>query len=147
VSLKKTILIVDDQAQVRELLKATLEVEYEVIEAATGLEAMAAAHLEVEYEVIGAATGLEAMAAAQKVEPDLIILDLYLGNSLITGLQTVKGLKSSLAHIPILLISGVVKADNADVQQALDMGADKFLEKPFSPLHLLEVIEQLLNGG
>lgn len=122
----KIILIVDDQTQIRELLKATLELE---------------------YEVILATTGLEALRLAQMVGPNLIILDLYLGNSLMTGLQTLKELKSSFAHIPILLVSGVVKVDNEIVRQAMEIGADEFLEKPFSPINMLKVIEGLLNGG
>lgn len=123
----KTILIIEDQAAVRELLAMTLSVEYEALQAATGEEA------------------LEKM---QRNRPDLVILDLKLNgplNSSLTGLEVCAILKSSPEYraIPILILSG--SATLEDISDAMLLGAATFVAKPYSPIRLLDIVARLMR--
>lgn len=120
----KIILVVDDVEPIRELLRIILEAEYEVLQAATGSEALAIAHRE------GVA---------------LVILDLYLEGSILTGLNTLEVMKSTpeIYHIPVLVISGYATPN--EIQQAMALGAAKFVAKPYSPTHLLASVEELIG--
>jgi CheY-like chemotaxis protein len=125
-SVKKIILVVDDEPQVVGLLKVILEPQ---------------------YEVIIAKTGSEALAIAQKVGPSLIILDLHLGHSIVTGFETLTMLKSTppSRDIPVIVLSGNLSPENK--AKVTRLGAEVAIEKPYSPAKLLQMIEGLLNGG
>lgn len=121
--MKKTILIVDDQAEFRYLIKFNLEYSgYDTIEAS---------------DIIA---GLELIKSQ---EVDLAIIDISISESF-DGLTMCRALKNNplTAAIAIIIISGNDSASAyLDASQA---GCDKFLPKPFSILKLIESVEQLL---
>ena len=84
------------------------------------------------YEVDTAATGAEALEVAGRHPPDLIILDLGLPD--LSGLEVIEGLRG-WTSAPIVVLSG--RADSADKVEALDVGADDYVTKPFSMDELL----------
>ena len=117
-----TILIIDDEAQIRKLLQITLQSnDYKVIEAATAQAgiAMAATHL-----------------------PDLILLDLGLPDE--SGHAVLRQLREWCTK-PILILS--VQSSETDIVQALDSGANDYLVKPFRTGELLARIRATLRGA
>jgi len=79
------------------------------------------------FRVSTAAEGEQAVALAEQSIPDLIVMDCFVPK--LQGLDLIQKLKSSpsTAHVPIIILSGVGKAD--DVQQALGKGAIGFIDK------------------
>lgn len=106
------VLVVDDERAIRRFLRLSLE-----------------AHGHAVFE---ATSGTEALAAAAEVRPDLIILDLGLPD--VDGLEVVRRLRE-WTQTPIVILS--VREDEADKVQALDLGADDYLTKPFGVAELL----------
>ena len=106
------VLVVDDEAQIRRLLKITLEGQ--------------------RYAVAEASGGQEGLFLAAKVRPDLIILDLGLPD--LDGVEVVRQLRE-WTQTPILILS--VREADQDKVAALDAGADDYLTKPFSTEELL----------
>ena len=120
---KKTILIVDDNADTRLLLSARLK-----------------AH---QYHTVFAADALQAMSVAQKERPDAILLDLGLpgGGGLIV-LQRFKA-NTSLSGIPIIIVT----AEDPLVAEAgtIEAGAVAFLQKPVDQDKLLAAVQQAMG--
>jgi ribonuclease P protein subunit RPR2 len=116
------LLIVDDDAAFRALLRTTFEV------------------VDVEVEEVGTAEA--AREAVQLRPPDAIVLDVRLPGT--SGVELCRRLKQdeSTAGIAVVLLSGSV----GDAVPTRDSGADAFLRKPFSPLELLDVVERLTGG-
>ncbi|MHC4288914.1 MAG: response regulator transcription factor [Planctomycetota bacterium] len=117
------ILVVDDQKDLLEMLNMVLTQEgYRVRTAASGNEALA-------------------MIAAQK--PDLILLDIILGD--ISGIKLTTKLKheTETTHIPIILLTA--KDSETDIIVGLSVGADDYITKPFSNQVLLARIDALLR--
>lgn len=117
------ILIVDDQRDLLELLGMALSQEgYQVRTAASGAEAMA-------------------MLAAEK--PDLILLDIILGD--MSGIKITTKLKNDAetSHIPIILLTA--KDSETDIIVGLSVGADDYITKPFSTKVLLARMEAVLR--
>ena len=106
------VLVVDDEPQILRALRINLRVR--------------------QYEVLTAATGAEALDVAGRHPPDLIILDLGLPD--LSGLEVIEGLRG-WTSVPIVVLSG--RADSADKVEALDVGADDYVTKPFSMDELL----------
>jgi two-component system phosphate regulon response regulator PhoB len=108
---KETVLIVDDEEDICELVEYNLSKEG--------------------YQVLCAATGEAGLSMAKNKSPDLIVLDLMLPG--IDGLEVCKILKanSKTAHIPILMLTA--KTEDSDVVTGLEVGADDYIAKPFSP--------------
>jgi two-component system phosphate regulon response regulator PhoB len=119
-----TILIVDDEAPIREMVDFTLSADG--------------------YGCVGAATIGEARVRIMESSPDLILLDWMLpgGES---GLEFAKTLRadSRRSRIPIIMLSA--RAGNADKVTALDAGADDYISKPFSPSELKARIRAVLR--
>jgi two-component system KDP operon response regulator KdpE len=107
-----TILIIDDEVQIRRLLEITLS--------ANG------------YRIAEAATGKEGLSLAATGQPVLIILDLGLPDT--DGLDILKKLREWF-HKPILILS--VRSSEDDIVRALDNGANDYLTKPFRTGELL----------
>jgi two-component system, NtrC family, nitrogen regulation response regulator NtrX len=103
-----TILIVDDEPNIRRLLAALLEAEGHVARTA--------------------ATGEEAVAAVAEDEPDVVLLDLAL--PAMSGLDVLASLRSAHAALPVVMMSGRATLD--DAVQATKIGAFHFIEKPLS---------------
>lgn len=108
------ILVIDDENNITELIKYTLEKE--------------------NYEVIVAFDGEEGLQLAQLEVPDLIILDIMLPK--LDGLEVCRRLRSQLATsmVPILMVSA--RGETVDNIIGLEMGADDYISKPFSPREL-----------
>lgn len=117
------ILIVDDNLQNVELLEAYLE----------GLDA----------EVRTAADGLEALAAVEAKQPDVILLDVMMPR--MSGYQACVKLKGNPAtrDIPIIMVTALNEI--ADVERAVESGADDFLTKPVNKLELVTRVKSLLR--
>jgi len=120
----RTILIVDDDASIRKLIATTLE-------DVSG------------YRLEEAADGDEAVDRALDVTPEIVFLDI--GMPRVDGLETCRRLRSepALADATIVVLTG----DSGEVAErsAQAAGADLFLTKPFSPLHLLQLVDEI--GG
>jgi two-component system phosphate regulon response regulator PhoB len=122
----KRILIVEDQADIRKLIRMTLEFEpYEIHEAADG------------------AAGLRLAAA---VQPDLILLDVMMPGEL-DGLQVCERVRANpqLANTRVVLLTARGQLKDRDAGE--QAGADEYLIKPFSPLQLIETIERLMPAA
>jgi two-component system phosphate regulon response regulator PhoB len=122
-TLNKRILIVDDEEDILEL------VEYNL--------------LQNQYLTETAATGEEGLRLARDKNPDLIILDLMLPG--IDGLDICRLLKSDpqTNTIPILMLSA--KGEEADIVKGLELGADDYVTKPFSPKVLVARVQSILR--
>lgn len=117
-----TILIIDDETQIRRLLEITLSAS--------------------EYKTIEATTGKEGLLMAASHQPSLIILDLGLPD--IDGIDVLKSLREWF-YKPIIILS--VRNSEEDIVHALDKGANDYLSKPFRTGELLARIRASLRQG
>ena len=108
---KKTILVVEDELGIRELLKFILE--------------------KAGYRVLVADDGLKAVICIQEKSPDMILLDVMLPG--IDGIEVCRQVRSDpeVAHIPILMLTA--KDTPASLETGLKQGADDYMIKPFEP--------------
>jgi response regulator RpfG family c-di-GMP phosphodiesterase len=116
------LLLVDDDAAFRELLRTTFEV--------------------VDVEVEEAGTAEDALVAIGSRPPDAIVLDFRLPG--MSGAELCRRVKADEATIDIAIVILSGSADETALVH--DSGADAFLRKPFSPLELLDVVERLTGG-
>ena len=120
----RTILIVDDDPSIRRLIATTLE-------DVSG------------YRLEEAADGEEAVVRALDAEPAIVFLDLEMPR--VNGIETCRRLRSepTLADLTIVVLTG----DSGKVAErsAQAAGADLFLTKPFSPLDLLRLVDELAS--
>lgn len=107
-----TILIVEDEAKLRDLLRGYFERD--------GMT------------VLTAATGAEGLSLASHAKPDLVVLDLGLPD--IPGESVVREIRRS-SQLPVLMLTA--KADEEDRIRGLELGADDYVTKPFSPRELV----------
>lgn len=96
-----------------------------------------------EYIIKGANNANDALKQIENQMPELIITDIMMPE--VSGLELINQIKSDkiTRHIPLVIISA--KISDADQSEGLDVGADAYLTKPFSPLFLRSVINRLLN--
>jgi two-component system phosphate regulon response regulator PhoB len=120
---KENVLIVDDEEDVLELVRYNLNKEGYRIETAT--------------------SGEEALRKARAKLPDLIILDLMLPG--IDGLGVCKTLKSDAKtqNIPVIMLTA--KGEETDIVTGLELGADDYITKPFSPKVLVARVRRILQ--
>ncbi|HEY3931526.1 MAG TPA: response regulator transcription factor [Verrucomicrobiae bacterium] len=123
--MKPKILVVDDEPEAVELVEFNLK--------------------QSGYVVATAADGSEALKKARSQSPDLIVLDVMLPE--MDGFEICKSLRldSTTAKIPIIMLTA--KAAEIDRVLGLELGADDYLTKPFSPRELLLRIKKLLSRG
>ena len=119
----KRILIVDDEAQLVEMVKMRLE--------AAG------------YETIAAYDGQEGFDKAKKDKPDLIILDLMLPK--MDGYKVCGLLKNDARYSKIPIIMFTARVQDEDIRLGKDLGAEEYVTKPFDPKILLSKIKELLG--
>jgi DNA-binding response OmpR family regulator len=110
------VLIVDDEPRVVKFLKLRLK--------ASG------------YEVLTASNGREALAQVKLQDPDLILLDVVMPG--MDGFETLKQVRA-LSTVPVIILSA--KEEETDKVKGLEMGADDYLAKPFSPDELVARIK------
>mgnify|MGYP005853007605 CR=1 FL=1 len=117
------LLVVDDEQDIRDLIEYNL--------AKNG------------FKVKAVATGEEALREAMERPPDCMLLDLMLPG--IDGLEIVKRMRFDrrTSHVPIVIISA--KGEEADVVVGLELGADDYIPKPFSPRVLLARVKAVLR--
>jgi two-component system, OmpR family, phosphate regulon response regulator PhoB len=120
-----TILITDDEPHVVELVRVTLEDE--------------------RVRVIEASDGATALALADQLEPELIFLDVNLPD--LSGIEVCRRLRRQprLAGSSIVMLTAA--AQQEDISHGLAAGATQYLTKPFSPVRLLSLVEELLPGA
>jgi len=120
---KARIVIVEDEEDIQELLKYNLEKEG--------------------YSIECAGTGEGALKAIRKKHPDLVILDLMLPD--IDGLSICKQLKAddSTKNLPVTMLTA--KGEEVDIVTGLEVGADDYITKPFSPRVLLARVRAILR--
>jgi two-component system phosphate regulon response regulator PhoB len=121
----KKILIVDDQPEVRELVDVTLRIG--------------------DYTILQAVSGDQALAVAHDEHPDLILLDVMMPNSSIDGFEVCRRIKSDPATQDIYVVILTARGQEADIVLGKQVGADDYFTKPFSPLQLMNKIEDLLG--
>jgi two-component system KDP operon response regulator KdpE len=123
----KRILVVDDELPIQRTLRRNLTMSG--------------------YEVLVADNGLDALSAVRQHEPDLILLDLCLPGS-VDGLNVCEQVRR-MSQVPIIVLSA--RTEEKQKVQALDLGADDYLTKPFSNGELLARVRACLrraaNGG
>jgi len=95
------------------------------------------------FRVTCVTSGEQALAEARAFVPDLIVLDLMLPT--VDGLEVCKLLKADSATAPIPILMLTAKAEEADVVTGLELGADDYVTKPFSPRVLLARIRAILR--
>ena len=119
-----TILILDDEAPIREMVDFALSVDG--------------------FGCVGAGTIAEARTLIAEISPDVLLLDWMLPGGQ-SGLDFAKALRagSQRSQIPIIMLTA--RADNVDKVAALDAGADDFISKPFSPSELKARIRAVLR--
>jgi two-component system KDP operon response regulator KdpE len=111
-SIKNTIVVCDDESQIRKILTISLE--------------------SADYKVVEAENGRDAITQVATSHPQLVILDLGLPDR--DGLSVLKEIRT-WTSVPVIILS--VKNSEEDIVKALDLGADDYLTKPFNTSELL----------
>jgi two-component system alkaline phosphatase synthesis response regulator PhoP len=120
---RERVLVVDDEQDLLELVSYNLNKEG--------------------YRVVCVSSGEEALASARRDLPDLILLDLLLPT--VDGLEVCRRLKVDprTQHIPVLMLTA--KSEEADVVTGLELGAEDYVTKPFSPRVLVARVKAVLR--
>lgn len=120
--LRKKILVVDDNAELRKLLRLTLQA--------------------IDCELHEADNGLAAIAMTRTLKPEVIILDVMMPGG-IDGYQVCQAIKADPAtrKTHVLLLSA--RGQKSDIEAGHRAGADGYMVKPFSPLELIKTINNL----
>ncbi len=120
---KMTVLVIDDDPVILELLRVNFEIEG--------------------FDVICATDGEEGLQRAHEQHPDVVISDIMMPRR--DGLQLLNDLKGDpeTEDLPVILLSA--KAQKAEVQQGLDLGADDYITKPFDPLELIDRLNAVMS--
>jgi CheY-like chemotaxis protein len=128
----KKILLIEDQVDIRNLLKLSLHAK--------------------PYEIHEASDAILGLNMVHALKPDLVILDIMLPQRLANSSPEIKDgidlcahLKNdpNYTHIPIILLSA--KGQLADKAAGLAAGATAYIVKPFSPIQLIQLVERLLS--
>jgi two-component system alkaline phosphatase synthesis response regulator PhoP len=116
----KTILVVDDELKITRLVRDYLQ--------------------QAGFSVVEASDGQAAISAARRHDPDLVVLDLGLPG--IDGLDVARTLRAASA-VPIIMLTA--RSDESDRIVGLELGADDYIVKPFSPKELVARVRALLR--
>jgi two-component system, OmpR family, KDP operon response regulator KdpE len=115
-----TILVVDDEPQIRRVMRATLTAQG--------------------YAIVEARDGQEALEKMRSERPDLVILDMNL--PVVDGLETCRAIRAG-SNVPVIMLT--VRSAEKDKVRALDAGADDYVVKPFGIQELLARIRAALR--
>lgn len=125
IAVNKRILIVDDHAELRKLVRMTLEYD--------------------EYETYEAENGDRALEMVRNLRPHVLILDVMMPGSL-DGYQLCEKIKGDPALNGVNVILLTARGQKRDVEQGTKVKADSYLVKPFSPLELIDTVERAAAG-
>jgi DNA-binding response OmpR family regulator len=117
---RRRILVVDDEATVREVVGQYLELEG--------------------FAVSAAATGLDALREAAAAPPDMVILDISLPG--VDGLEVLRRLRA-VSAVPILMLTA--RAEDVDKLLGFGLGADDYMTKPFNPRELVARVQAIMR--
>jgi len=122
----KKLLIVDDESHIRMLIEQTLE------------------DLEDEgVELLFAENGKQALELIKKEEPNLVFLDVMM--PIMNGMEVCQKVKKELNLSCVYIILLTAKGQELDRQKGLEMGADRYMTKPFDPDEMLSIAEEILS--
>lgn len=121
----RTILIADDEAALRALVRVTLD---------TG-----------RFAIIEATDGVEALRLARETKPDLVFLDWAMPG--LSGLEVCRQLRADPATRGLTIVMLTARAQEFDRAAAMDVGVDAYITKPFSPLRLLDAVRDKLGAA
>ncbi len=116
----KTVLVVDDESRMVEFIAMNLELEG--------------------FRVVRAANGSEALEKASREHADLVLLDIMMPE--MDGFETLAGLREA-SSVPVIFLTA--KSEEVDRIRGLDLGADDYITKPFSPRELVSRIRAVLR--
>jgi len=114
------ILVVDDEARMRRFIRMNLELEG--------------------YQVIEAENGIQALDQIRKYTPDLVIMDVMMPE--MDGFETL-GMLREISTVPVVLLT--VRSEEEDITRGLNLGADDYITKPFSPRELNSRVAAVLR--
>ena len=117
------VLLVEDEENIRQLIRYNLEKEY--------------------YQVLEAADGLQGIKMAKAEKPDLVILDLMLPGA--DGLEVCRTLKGNALTSAVPIIMLTARSEEIDKVIGLELGADDYMTKPFSPRELVARVKAVLR--
>ena len=117
------ILVVDDEEDVRDLVKFKME--------------------RLGHLVHAEADGESGLAAARELAPDLILLDWMMPR--LTGIEVCASLRADAEFVDTIIIMLTARAQEADLQRGFAAGANDFIVKPFSPRELVARVEAVLR--
>ena len=118
---RRRVLVVDDESQIVEVLRAYLEREGMIVETCGSVA--------------------EAVPALTRIAPDVLVLDITLPDG--SGLDVLRAAASPNARIPTIMLTA--RGDEADRVLGLELGADDYVTKPFSPRELVARVRSLLR--
>ena len=121
--MSQTILVVDDEMQIVRLLRGYLE--------------------QAGYRVLTAYNGVEALSIARQERPDLVVLDLQLPK--MDGLEFTRRIRSERPEMAILMLTA--RVEELDRIVGLELGADDYVTKPFSPREIVAGVRAILRRG
>ncbi|HEY4898512.1 MAG TPA: response regulator [Candidatus Nanopelagicaceae bacterium] len=123
---RQRILVIDDNADIRELVAFVLQKE--------------------NYEVTTAPDGVSGLRLIKENKPDLILLDVMMPD--FSGFEVLEAVRkdkdSKVQAIPVLMITS--KSATVDIDQALELGANSYIVKPFRPTNLVQKVNALLGN-
>ena len=119
------ILIVEDQSDIRRLIRWSLDAEG--------------------HEIHEASSGMTGLTGASLIKPDLILLDVMMPGE-IDGLEVCRRVKAEHEYGQPLVLLLTALAQKRDREAGLAAGADGYLSKPFSPAQLVDQVESLLKS-
>ena len=117
------VLIADDQANMRQLVRLTLE---------TG-----------RFQIFEAPDGESALAVARREQPDLVFLDWTMPG--MPGVDVCRALRDDPRFDGMRIVMLTARSQADDRETARDLGADDYITKPFSPIELLEKVRDVLG--
>ncbi len=125
--MNKKVLIVDDEPHIRMLIEQTLE------------------DLEDEgVTLLMAENGEQALQIIEEERPNLVFLDVMMPK--MNGMEVCQKVKKELKLSEVYIILLTAKGQEVDRQKGLDMGADRYMTKPFDPDEMLSIAEEIINS-
>lgn len=123
----KTILIVDDQPEIRDLVATTLRIG--------------------PYHIIQAGNGPEAIDVARREQPNLILLDVMMPEGGMDGFEVCRQIKADekTRHAFVMMLTA--RGQESDIEQGYTAGANDYFVKPFSPLELMTRVHKVMDSA